>query len=168
MSLAGQRLQRDRYKLIPRTLSFLLHKDKVLLMRVPEGRGAWAGLFNGIGGHVERGEDPLTAAKREIVEETGMNPGSLRLCGVAAIDTGDQLGIGLFVYVGRAENAEVPLSTVEGQAQWVAKESLGQTPLVGDLPEILPRALSAYSLGETFSARYSYDSEGSLHIHYGN
>ncbi len=79
MSLAGQRLQPERYALIPRTLTFLFNKDEILLIKVPENRGAWTGLFNGVGGHIERGEEPHSAALREIFEETRLSPASLSL-----------------------------------------------------------------------------------------
>ncbi|HHH82541.1 MAG TPA: NUDIX domain-containing protein, partial [Chloroflexi bacterium] len=68
MALSGQRIQPERFTLIPRTLVFLLRGDRVLLMRLHENRGAWAGKYNGVGGHVEAGEDPLTAAMRETAE----------------------------------------------------------------------------------------------------
>jgi len=64
MSLDGQRADPDRYTLVPRTLTFLFQADQVLLLKVD--RGGWAGLYNGIGGHLEQGEDPLTAAVREL------------------------------------------------------------------------------------------------------
>ncbi len=41
MSLAGQRLQLDRYTIIPRTLTFLRRKDEVLLIRLAANRGDW-------------------------------------------------------------------------------------------------------------------------------
>ena len=68
MTLAGQRVSKDRYTIIPRTLSFLVHEETVLLIRIREDRGAWGGKYNGVGGHIEPGEDPLSAARRELVE----------------------------------------------------------------------------------------------------
>jgi 8-oxo-dGTP pyrophosphatase MutT (NUDIX family) len=60
----------------------------MLLLRLAAGRGDWAGKLNGVGGHVERGEEPRASAIREVAEETGLTPGpSFRLCGVVLIDT---------------------------------------------------------------------------------
>lgn len=67
MSLDGQRVNLDRYSLVPRTLSFLIQDDQILLLKL--NRGAWSGLYNGIGGHIEQGEDPLSAARREVEGE---------------------------------------------------------------------------------------------------
>jgi 8-oxo-dGTP diphosphatase len=163
MSLAGQRVQPDRYSLIPRTLSFLLRDQDVLLLRLPEDRGAWGGLYNGIGGHIEQGEDPLTAARREILEETGIIPNRLRLCGVVTIDTGEQCGIGLYIYVGEVTSVAIR-SSLEGEPSWIPLEKIDQTPVVEDIPLLLPKAIDAYTSMIPFSAFYSYCAEGKLLI----
>ncbi len=163
MSLAGQRVQPDRYTLIPRTLSFLLRDRDVLLLRPPEDRGAWGGLYNGIGGHIEQGEDPLSAARREILEETGLTPERLRLCGVVNIDTGDQSGIGLYVYVGEVRSGKLRNSP-EGEPSWIPLDKLDRTPVVEDIPLLLPKAIDAYISMIPFSAVYSYSAEEKLSI----
>ena len=163
MSLAGQRVQQYRYSVIPRTLSFLLRDRDVLLLRLPEYRGPWGGLLNGIGGHIEQGEDPLSAARREILEETGLNPERLRLCGVVNIDTGKQLGIGLYVYVGEVRGGDIR-SSPEGEPSWIPLDKIDQLPVVEDVPLLLPKAIDAYTSTITFSAIYSYNAEDKLSI----
>jgi len=55
---------------VPRTLIFLERNGHVLLIR--GGPDKWfAGRYNGLGGHVEPGEDVYTAALREVQEEAG-------------------------------------------------------------------------------------------------
>ena len=163
MSLAGQRLQPDRYSLIPRTLIFLLRERDVLLLRLPDNRGAWGGLYNGIGGHIEQGEDPLSAARREILEETGLTPEGLRLCGVVNVDSGEQLGIGLYVFVGEVRSGDFRNSP-EGEPIWISLEQIDQAPVVEDIPLLLPKALEAYMSMIPFSAVYSYDAEDRLSL----
>ena len=51
--------------LIPRTLIFLTCRDLVLLLKGAPHKRLWANRYNGIGGHIERGEDVLTAAQRD-------------------------------------------------------------------------------------------------------
>jgi len=58
----------DRYTLYPRTLVFLFNQDQVLLIRRSPNAQLFPGMYNGVGGHVERGEDVLTAARREVRE----------------------------------------------------------------------------------------------------
>jgi 8-oxo-dGTP diphosphatase len=163
MSLAGQRIQPERYTVIPRTISFLTQGDRVLLMRLASDRGAWAGKYNGIGGHIEQGEDPLQSARREIEEESGLIPRSLRLVGVVLIDTGAAPGIGLYVFVGQGASGE-PREGPEGRPEWVEFEALQPTALVSDLPTLLPAAIESHRSGQPFCGVYEYDDQGKLHI----
>ncbi len=166
MSLEGQRLQPNRYSVIPRTLCFLLHEDKILLLKVAEERGSWMGKYNGVGGHIEQGENPISAARREILEEVGANPASLELCGVIIIDTGVIPGISLYIFVGEIEYILSPSQTEEGTLHWIPLSEVYDLPLVEDLPILLPRALEANQSKRPFSANYTYDSKGALTIHF--
>jgi 8-oxo-dGTP diphosphatase len=167
MPVSDQGKLSGRYKLIPRVLIFLTRGDQLLLLRLkgkPKDKG-WAGLYNGIGGHIERGEDVLSAAQRELQEETGLTAQHLWLCGVITIDTGQDTGIGLYVLRGEYSTGEI-LPSDEGMAEWVALDSLSDIPLIEDLPSILPRLLSMQKGDPPFSAQYRYDEIGRLHIKY--
>ena len=162
MTLPGQQIQPGRYSMIPRCLSFLLRGEQVLLLRIAEGRGSWSGLLNGIGGHIEQGEDPRTAALREIKEECGLilNPSSLYLSGVVSIDVGDSPGIGLYVFVGETNASEIH-SSEEGTPEWIALDDIDKQNLVHDLPSLLPRAMKGYHEKQPFSGITSFDENGS-------
>jgi 8-oxo-dGTP diphosphatase len=166
MSFDGQRVQPDRYTIIPRTLTFLLRDEEVLLMRLAANRGGWAGLYNGVGGHIEQGEDPLSAAKRELTEESGLSIDHLKLCGVVIIDTRQKPGIGLYIFVGETHEAAFPHPCKEGTFEWVKLEGIYQLPLVEDLPNIIPKSIAAYKSGIPFSALYDYERQGKLGIHF--
>ena len=163
MSLAGQRLDPSRYTVVPRTISFLVRGDEVLLLRLGADRGEWAGRLNGLGGHIEPGEDVLSSARREIREEAGLSPGVLRLCGVVMIDVGPP-GIGLFVLVGTLPDDAMPRGGQEGHPGWIQLDRLEQMPLVEDLPALIPRALACFATRDVFLARYHYDQQGGLRI----
>ena len=158
MFRAGQRPDASRYTVIPRTLSFLTRPGEVLLIRVPKHKGAWAGQLNGIGGHIEAGEDPLTAARRELAEEAGLRASRLRLVGAIVIDVGESPGIALWVFVGECDGA--PQANAEGQPLWVPLEELGRYELVEDIPEVLPLALRCFQDGKTFTAVYQFKPGG--------
>ena len=163
MSLDGQRLDPGRYAVIPRTISFIVRQDEVLLIKLPSDRAGWSGRYNGIGGHVEIGEDPASAARREVLEETGLKLLDQHLCGVVTVDTGESPGIGLFVFVGEATEGDLQTGP-EGTPAWLPLDRLAEFSLVEDLDFLIPQALRAQANKEVFFAAYSYDSQGELQI----
>ena len=96
--------------LIPRTLTFIFHEEKVLLIKGAPHKRLWANKYNGVGGHIERGEDVFSSARREVREETGLDLPSLALCGTVIVDTGENVGIGIFIFRGEYQggNLAVP------------------------------------------------------------
>ena len=163
MTLAGQRVQPDRYTIIPRTITFLIRGSELLLIRTAAERGPWAGKLNGIGGHIEQGESPAAAARREVYEETGLEPEGLRFCGVTIIEAGGSPGIGLYVFAGYAPAGDAR-SGPEGKPEWFpidGIDGIAGDELVSDLPFLIPRVLVCFR-GESspFSALTSFDAEG--------
>ncbi len=152
-----------RYQVIPRVLCFVLHGEKVLLLRGAPDKRIWPNLYNGLGGHVERDEDVYTAALREIHEESGLDVTNLRLRGVINIDAGEPVGIMLFVFLAEAVTLE-PRPSPEGTLEWVPLSALEEYDLVEDITVILPRVLEADQTGSTFFAHYSYGEDDTLQI----
>lgn len=165
MGREEQGVFKDRYTIIPRTLIFITRDDKVLLLRGAPHKRLWAGLYNGIGGHVEQGEGILAAAKREVREETGLEVANLRLCGVIMIDTGETTGIGLYVFRGDYVGGEVKPSP-EGIAEWIANKDVNRLPLVPDLVVLLPRVLDHRENDLPFVAYYYYDDQDRLQVEF--
>lgn len=126
-----------RYTVVPRTLVFLEDDDHVLLLRGAEHKW-FAGMYNGIGGHVEADEDVYTAAAREVAEETGLTPEHLELAGIVHV-LGERPGVILFVFCAHASGT--PHSTDEGVLSWVPVNEIAEYPLVPDLTWLLPRVL---------------------------
>jgi 8-oxo-dGTP diphosphatase len=166
MPKTDQGVQPGRYMLIPRTLTFIFRGDEVLLLKGAPHKRLWANKFNGVGGHVERGEDILSAARREIHEETGLDIDPLVLCGTVIVDTGEEVGIGIYVFRGEYASGEL-VPSAEGDLAWVPVNRLEDYPLVEDIPLLVQKALQQARTGVVFAARYRYDSAGRLVIFFG-
>ena len=117
---------------------FIVYKDK-LLLRKHDKYGIWLG----VGGHVEHGEDPAAAAKRETREEVGLDvelfdprapshlaSESARILPAPAYMHAHPVSEVhrhvVFVYFGRAKTDQLKLSTTEvsEECRWVGMSDL--------------------------------------------
>ncbi|MBR1392231.1 MAG: NUDIX domain-containing protein [Ruminococcus sp.] len=99
-----------------------------VLCAVTDGEGSFAlirqsyvnaGTFVGVAGYIKSGESAEAAAEREVREETGLTPFSVKLLGTYPYAKKDMLMIGFLVTVRRSEFA---LSGEVDQAQWFTPE----------------------------------------------
>jgi 8-oxo-dGTP diphosphatase len=101
-----------------------------------------AGLWNGIGGKLNPGEDPYAACIREVSEESSLRVDHpvLRAVLVIAVKSTGDLWV-LFTFTAPAPPEE-PVASEEGELRWIELDALGTLPVLPDLPLLLPHILS--------------------------
>jgi 8-oxo-dGTP diphosphatase len=159
-----QGVTHHRYQVIPRTLTFIQKGDHVLMIKGNPTKRLWANRYNGIGGHVEKGEDIYASARRELQEEAGFDCEDIHLCGSIMIDVNEETGIHLFVFKGQYNGGTLK-SSDEGNLQWISLHQLINYPLVEDLKIILPVIMELKS-GEMLYGHYDYDEQEQLRINF--
>lgn len=137
----NQKILPDRYQVVPRTLIFIRNYDKVLLIKGAKDKKIWPGLYNGIGGHIERGEDVLSAAHRELFEEIGIKNIHLVLKAIIFIDVEKSQGISMFVFLGHSDE-KLLVSSEEGVLDWIKIDRIKDFDLVEDLYQLIPIVFS--------------------------
>ena len=166
MGATGQGIDRTagRWLTIPRMAAFVRNGDDVLMLRRSDDSRIYPGRYNGVGGHLERDEDPLSGIRREILEETGLHVTQLRLRALYNIDAGGHQGVLLFVFTCQSASRALRPATPEGSLRWVPRHELMSLPLVEDLPQLLPRLLDMAPDAPPLFVHSSYDHDDRLRL----
>ena len=110
------------------TLCYLEKNEKYLMMhRTKKEHDINKDKYIGLGGHLEHGESPEECVRREILEESGLTAGNLRLRGIITfvIDDADEY---TFLYTGDDFSGELK-ECDEGDLVWIDKEELEKLPI---------------------------------------
>lgn len=105
--------------MLPYTICFIRHEDRVLMLN--REREPWMGMWNGVGGKLERGESPEAGVIREVEEETGIRLALAAFKGVVTwIVDGSERG-GMYAFVAdlpAGTRCDTPKPTDEGILDW--------------------------------------------------
>jgi 8-oxo-dGTP diphosphatase len=122
------------YTPILATLGYVLSPDRartLMVHRTGRAGDAHFGKYNGLGGKLERGEDPVAGMKRELREEAGIEATRLRLRG-----TINWPGFGAagedwfgFIFVIEEFTGVPPAANEEGPLEWVPLARVPELPL---------------------------------------
>lgn len=164
MHLNSPNFINSRYQMVPRTLVFIKKGENFLLIHKKKPESFGFNKINGVGGHIERGEEPFESAQREIVEETGLVVGGLDLCAILFIDINSTPGIQVFVFKADYQEGEIEHSE-EGELCWMSLvEIRNNNEVVFDVPDLI-EVCKAHELGaQPQIIKYIYNNSGELRI----
>lgn len=136
--------------------------SKFLMNKRPSTKAVDQGLYSGVGGKVEPGEDFFTAMMRELEEETGIkNVLSIRPYAVCQhpYPPTDSEWVSVYFYIELAEMVDVP-STEDGEFIWMTPGEIMTVPTPTDLKRYfseLQKNPKAFILGF-----HNHDEKGNL------
>jgi 8-oxo-dGTP diphosphatase len=126
-----------RYMVIPRTLVFIKRKEKYLLIKKNNKESFGFSKYNGVGGHIEKGEEPFNSALREVNEETGLEVGNMELAAILFVDNNINPGIQVFIFKADYAEGEI-LNSEEGILCWMAYVDIKKSKnVLSDVPELI-------------------------------
>ena len=108
-------------------VTVLIFRDgRLLSMKRSSSQDAGPGLWEGVSGRVRVGEDPVLAARREVLEETGLDViiRSQPLTSYAALRRGEPMTV--IVFVGDHRGGEVVLSEEHDAFRWCTEAELSE------------------------------------------
>lgn len=141
---------------------FVRKDGKYLLIKRSPLKTHLPGLVHAIGGKVELNENPYLAAKREVLEEAGIEVDNLRLEAVVmelAPHPGSDINWLIFHFSGDYSSGEV-IQTEEGELVYMTAEELKEQKLYSSLERIIDRLLNP-DHGTVF-ATFTYDGKGNI------
>ena len=118
---------------------YIIQNERVLL--ILKKRGLGSGLFNGVGGKVERGETIEEAVIRECIEEVRVKPLNLKWMGLLEFYNNNELYGYVHVYTANSYEGE-PRETDEAKPIWFRFDEIPYDKMWGDDTFWLPHVLN--------------------------
>ncbi|MGD9128916.1 MAG: NUDIX domain-containing protein [Candidatus Woesebacteria bacterium] len=154
-------MSKHRHTVVPRTLCFVFHQDELLLIKANASKD-WEGFYNALGGHIEKGEDIIDNAVREIKEESGLDVTETKLKGIVHASNFFGKDIMMFVTTSKASTKTLDeIETREGNLEWVRVSELDKLKIFDDIKPILSKILKNDS-DEVFTAASEFDGKDGL------
>lgn len=122
--------------------SFIQDEQKLLILKRSDKVKTMKGLWAGISGIIEKNENPLTRAKIEIYEETGISEDKIKL-----IKSAEKLRVNspqyenheweIFPFLFEAKNPEIKLNWENSEYLWITLDELKNYNSVPSLEKVL-------------------------------
>ncbi len=126
--------------------SFIQDEQKILILKRSDKVKTMKGLWAGISGIIEKDENPLTRAKIEIYEETGISEDKIKL-----IKSAEKLRVNspqyenheweIFPFLFEAKNPEIKLNWENSEYLWIQVDELKKYNSVPSLEKVLSNLL---------------------------
>ena len=135
------------------TVCFVKKGNTILMLN--REKAPIMGVWNGVGGKIEKGESPDDGARREVFEETGIRVEDFFSKGTVTWEKSNGERDGLYVYLYEVDNdlkAEVPQKTREGILDWkfidwiLNPHNLGIADMVAEYLPVLLEKKGSYSV----------------------
>ncbi|WP_164669849.1 NUDIX hydrolase [Virgibacillus doumboii] len=140
------------------TISFIKRGNEILMLN--RESSPWTGMWNGVGGKVEKNESAMDCILREIKEETGIEDAKVNYRGNVTWSKADGTNLGgMYVFIAELPETyeyNTPKSTEEGILDWkkifwlLDEENVG---VVGNIKYFLPKMLNE---SNTYNYRFVY------------
>ena len=134
-----------------------------MLIKQNEKEKIGFGRWNGVGGHVEKGENPIESAKRELLEETGLIIRKLSLRFITILEKEENIGISLFIFTGRT-NQRILRESDEGKLKWIKVVDLEKYQVMDDLIELIKLIQNPLFINQTKILTYKKNEKGQIQI----
>ena len=136
--------EKDEDQIIQYVAGFLFNPTMDQVVLIKKNRPDWQkGFYNGVGGHIELGEDSCSAMRREFHEETGLNSDNYILLDIVSSDWMNFCEISgkmwkcYFFYAVSADYWKVETKTDE-QIEIVYVQDLWDIPVIENLRWLIP------------------------------
>jgi len=122
--------------------SFIQDKQKILILKRSNDVKTMKGLWAGISGIIEKNEPPLTRAKIEIYEETGISEDKIKLVKNASVlkinsPQYENHEWEIFPFLFEAKKPEIKLNWENSEYTWITIDELKNYDTVPSLEKVL-------------------------------
>lgn len=122
--------------------SFIKDEQKILILKRSDKVKTMKGLWAGISGIIEKNESPLTRAKIEIFEETGISEDKIKL-----VKSAEKIRVNspqyenheweIFPFLFEAKNPKIKLNWENSKYLWITVDELKNYNSVPNLEKVL-------------------------------
>ena len=133
----------DAYKIAPLTMVFLVDDDKILTLKRNEDKKIYPGKISGFGGKVEPGESMEASARREFLEEAGLEVEEMNLRGTFIRILDNDYINEMYIFVARGFTGRPHEDSNEGKIEWrTIKDFLNNPDTVDHIPLYLEQVIT--------------------------